>query len=269
MVVKIWNGSHRHPPDDTSATDSTMLFLSPFFDDKLDHTARPEKRTRMFSFAPTPFDLYFVLFGIPVRVNPMFWLMAAALGWSSGDIPSTVIWVWCVFFSVLIHELGHALTAEWFGWRSSILLYFGGGLAFSERYVNNTPGRSVFMSLMGPMAQFILLGLVIAVSMGLSLAEVELHPYVRTAIGYLIIINIFWPVLNLLPILPLDGGRILQGTLDVFRIRNRTTIVRGFSVILGAAVAAWCFSMGQPFGTIMFGLIAWQNASGAFDSRAY
>ncbi|ODA28133.1 hypothetical protein A6X21_14885 [Planctopirus hydrillae] len=232
-------------------------------------THQKEKPIDMFSAGPTPLDVTFVLFGIPVRVNPMFWLMAAALGWGSGDLPLVLIWVWCVFFSVLIHELGHALTAEWFGWRSSILLYFGGGLAFSDRYVNNTPGRSVIMSLMGPMAQFLLLGIVLIVLLALRAFQIEIPPYASTAFNYLIIINIFWPILNLLPILPLDGGRILQGLLDMFRIRRRSDISRGISVVLAAAVAVWCFSENMPFGTIMFGLIAWQNASGAFDSRAY
>ncbi len=232
-------------------------------------THREEKPIDMFSAGPTPLDVTFVLFGIPVRVNPMFWLMAAALGWGSGDLPLVLIWVWCVFFSVLIHELGHALTAEWFGWRSSILLYFGGGLAFSDRYVNNTPGRSVIMSFMGPMAQFLLLGIVLIVLLALRAFQVEIPPYAATAFNYLIIINIFWPILNLLPILPLDGGRILQGLLDMFRIRRRSDITRGISVVLAAGVAVWCFTENMPFGTIMFGLIAWQNASGAFDSRAY
>ena len=77
---------------------------------------------------PTRYDLKWRMFGIPVRVHPMFWLLAALLGWNS-EMPKLTILVWmpCVLVSVVVHELGHALTARRFGGgQPQIVLHFMG-----------------------------------------------------------------------------------------------------------------------------------------------
>ncbi|MEZ6147021.1 MAG: hypothetical protein R3B91_16710 [Planctomycetaceae bacterium] len=77
---------------------------------------------------PTPYDLTFSLFGIPVRVIAWFWLTAVILGFSSVHIgPEYLLaWVAIVFVSILVHELGHALVAAAFGYPPRILLYHFG-----------------------------------------------------------------------------------------------------------------------------------------------
>jgi hypothetical protein len=55
---------------------------------------------------PTRYDLRFNLAGFPVRVHPLFWLIAVLLGYSSGDPLQILIWVVVVFVSILIHEMG-------------------------------------------------------------------------------------------------------------------------------------------------------------------
>ena len=61
-------------------------------------------------------DLNFQLFGIPVRVHPLFWLIAVLLGISGDPQPAEILlWVVAVFVSILVHELGHALTMRAFG----------------------------------------------------------------------------------------------------------------------------------------------------------
>ena len=62
---------------------------------------------------PTPFDLNFSLFGIPVRIHPFFWLVAILTGWNPYLPKLIVIWVACFFVSILVHEMGHALTAKY------------------------------------------------------------------------------------------------------------------------------------------------------------
>src|SRR5262249_7190 len=66
---------------------------------------------------PTQFDLHWRMFGIDVRVHPLFWLFSAVLGWgfTGGRLDSLVVWVVVVFVSVLVHELGHVLTGRIFG----------------------------------------------------------------------------------------------------------------------------------------------------------
>ena len=58
----------------------------------------------------TEFDLRFQILGIPVRVHPLFWLMAAFIVWESAEDPKLkVLGIMCVFISILVHELGHAV----------------------------------------------------------------------------------------------------------------------------------------------------------------
>ena len=60
----------------------------------------------MFGVSETPYDLRFHALGIPVRVHPLFWLGAALLAGRADDLAVIVIWVACVFVSILVHEYG-------------------------------------------------------------------------------------------------------------------------------------------------------------------
>jgi stage IV sporulation protein FB len=81
---------------------------------------------------PTRFDLRFSVAGIPVRVHPLFWLIAILFGSSSGNIVSILSWVVAIFVSILIHELGHAFAMRRYGQGSQIILHFAGGLTVPE-----------------------------------------------------------------------------------------------------------------------------------------
>src|SRR5919109_1742559 len=119
---------------------------------------------------PTRFDLRFNLAGFPVRVHPLFWLIAVLLGYSSGDIVQILVWVAVVFLSILVHELGHALAFRRYGLSSQIVLHFAGGLTVPEstywgsRWANVAlgPNQNIFISLAGPVAGFLIAALVIA-----------------------------------------------------------------------------------------------------------
>ena len=110
----------------------------------------------------TPYDLQFSIAGIPVRVHPLFWLIAILFG-SSGNLLFLPVWVFVVFTSILIHELGHAFAFRRFGQRSHIVLHFGGGLTIPESVawgggwasVALSRGQEIFISLAGPFAGFL------------------------------------------------------------------------------------------------------------------
>jgi Zn-dependent protease len=189
--------------------------------------------------APSPYDLRFRLFQVPVTVSPYFWLTSLLLvGFGDGLDPRTaLIWVGCVFVSILVHEFGHALTAKAFGFRPQVVLYGMGGLCASEAE-RQTFGQRLAVLIMGPGAQLLLLGLLVLASrplLGLtpgSNAMIGRHllglPPGGTADDTLRLarvanagdspsweiywslfqINWLWPLLNLLPIWPLDGGPI-------------------------------------------------------------
>jgi Zn-dependent protease len=159
--------------------------------------------------APTPFDLRFRIFGVPVSVNPWFWIGAAILGWNlmGGHFERLLVWIACVFVSILIHELGHVWAGWLFGSRAHIVLYTFGGLAVGSSDVPRRWQR-IIVFLAGPAIQLLLFALLLGLVILLAVRRVPLHPLVEVALGFMLEINLFWALFNLLPIWPLDGGRV-------------------------------------------------------------
>src|SRR5678815_3236000 len=81
---------------------------------------------------PTRYDLRFSLFGFPIRVSPLFWLIAVLLGSSSGDPLQILIWVLVVFVSIVIHDWGHPRAFRRYGLGARSMLHFSGGLTVRE-----------------------------------------------------------------------------------------------------------------------------------------
>ena len=78
-----------------------------------------------------PFELAFSLGSIPVVIEPSFWIITLLFAAQGGtDVVKIALWTAIVFFSVLIHELGHALMAKAFGAGAAIRLYSFGGLTY-------------------------------------------------------------------------------------------------------------------------------------------
>lgn len=223
---------------------------------------------------PTAFDLHWRMFGIDVRVHPFFWLFSAALGWSPWatryGLPFLLLWVLCVFVSVLIHELGHVLVGRLFGSEGHIVLYSFGGLALGASNLRRRWQR-VLVLFAGPLAQFIILAFVIAaIIVVLPLSQLQQGPApvatpLETTLAMLFFINLFWPVLNLLPIFPLDGGQITREVLEGLLGQRGVIIALGVSVGLSVLLAVqmmWPFIPFFPFGgneiymAIFFALMA-------------
>jgi Zn-dependent protease len=152
----------------------------------------------------------FRLGSIPVRVHFSFLLVVAMLGAGSTG-RSLLAWVVVVFASVMLHELGHAVVGMTFGLAPQIDLVGLGGLTSwtGGRDELTTPKR-VAISLAGP---------AVGVTIGVALkAWIKLHPGAWTgdaaALADMVYyVNFYWGVLNLLPIVPLDGGNVLRAIL--------------------------------------------------------
>jgi stage IV sporulation protein FB len=207
--------------------------------------------------APTPYDLRFSLLGIPVRVHPSFWIAAALLGWVPQRLDLTFVWVLCVFASILVHEFGHAIVTRAFGWSGEIVLFYLGGYATTGRY---STWRSIAVSFAGPAAGFLfaLLIFLLLTAQALFRFQIE-NPYVIAAIAYLISINIFWGLLNLLPVLPLDGGRISSDFCQWVSPRSGWRVCLVISMVVGGGLAALAAYFRQIYIAVMFGYMAFES----------
>ena len=215
----------------------------------------------------TPYDLQFHISGIPVRVHPGFWIFGALLGWTPGVarllehniLAVVLVWLACLFLSILVHELGHALVARAFGWPPAIMLYHFGGLAMYSPGSRHTPMRSIAISIAGPGAGFILFGIVYVIDVALIANGNPPRGFAWWAIASLKFVNLWWGLLNLLPVLPLDGGRICESALEVMRLRNHQEIALKIAVGAGACAAFLLWRLGLVFAGLMFVYLAVQN----------
>ena len=209
----------------------------------------------------TEFDLRFYFLGIPVRVHPFFWLMGAFVVWRSTDDPRhRFLGVLCVFVSILVHELGHAITLRRYGYPSQIVLYAMGGYATSTRL---STWKNVWVSFAGPLAGFLLYGVVrFGLYVTLRAAPHLLdNDAVRYCIGLLLWINLYWGLLNLVPCLPLDGGHIMQALVSRYFPRRAPERILQISIVASGAVALYAVRLmpGSQFLLILFGILCAQS----------
>src|SRR5438105_4366565 len=105
----------------------------------------------------TPYDWNWRIFGIPVRVHPLFWLISVILGWDTvhEGFQYLLLWIGCVFVSILVHELGHVFMGQVFGSPGYIVLHSFGGLAVGSSALQNRWKR-IAVYFAGPLAGFLL-----------------------------------------------------------------------------------------------------------------
>ena len=228
----------------------------------------------------------FTLFGVPVEIQPWFWLSAALF---SGTLESLspdamqygLIFVLAATLSILVHEFGHALTGlRLGGGRANIVLWFFGGLAYNQggRF---TKSGHFWRIAAGPGAGFVLGGLVFLIMVaifglqdaarlagvslfGLDINLASLSPdtlvFVATRLRLMSLfhsmleINFWWGVINLLPVLPLDGGQIAKLFVTPQKKVHQIAMVTAAATAVVALL--WRGSMFMP---LMFGYLAWKN----------
>jgi len=161
------------------------------------------------------------LFGIPVRLHvSMLIFPVIAFSWVDGTGPLGFVIAAALtvllFGSILAHEFGHALVARRFGVQTQdIILTPIGGMARLTAMPRN-PRQEISVAIAGPLVSLSLAG----ISFGLSAALVimpAISPVVLQGLGALLWINLMLGLFNLIPALPMDGGRILRGYLAINR----------------------------------------------------
>jgi Zn-dependent protease len=222
-------------------------------------------------------------FGIPVYISP-YWFLIAGLfvivyaGGLAPSVPSSLRYVVAAAFvlllygSVLVHELSHSVVARAFGLPvRRILLYPLGGFSEIEREPP-TPGREFLVSVAGPLISLALAG------GGYGLERVLPHRILdpgtvpAVLLSQLVFVNLLVGIFNVLPGLPLDGGRMLRA--GIWKLTGRpgsATVAaawagRGLAVALLLVPVALYLRTGnqvQVFQVVWLALIAAFMWSGA------
>lgn len=221
----------------------------------------------MLPFLPTrgtAYDLRFSLFRIPVTISPFFWVTAAILGWhwltvEPGGPANLIAWILCVLVSILVHEFGHALTMRAFGhWPEVVLHHFGGFATFRGR---ESPGKSFLITAAGPGIQLLLFAFLLALYFWLSATghmPKDGTPLYAVLVSMLEI-NLLWPLLNLLPVFPLDGGRLFLSILELLDVESARDWTLKVGVFLGVVIGAGFLLLGSFIPGAMFIFMAMEN----------
>jgi Zn-dependent protease/CBS domain-containing protein len=182
-------------------------------------------------------------FGIPVFVSPYWFVIAgvfiviyandlsASLQATSTRYIVAAAFVILLYVSVLVHELSHSVVARGYGLPvRRILLYPLGGISEIEREAP-TPGREFVIAAAGP-ALSLLLGAV-----GWGLSQAVSAGVTGALIRQLMFANIIVGIFNLLPGLPLDGGRMLRAVIWQLTKKPGTATIAAAWVGRGLAIA--------------------------------
>ena len=232
--------------------------------------------------------LHFTLWGIPVEIQPSSWVVLALLGGAFGisdgnSLIQVLIFVAAGMLCILAHEFGHVLVMRKFtGLTSSITVAMLG--ATSSVHASARTRKEYFLwTLAGPvgglipgLAAALLLGLQAMAPLagfsflccspfGISMptsAEASMVEAIRQ--GYLSItalqiyatvmsISVWWTIFNLLPILPMDGGHLLETA------TNNRKLTTQIGMVLAGALALLSISAGMWFGMLIMGYFAYIN----------
>ena len=226
----------------------------------------------------TDYDLKFRIFDIPVRVHPLFWLGALFFGSRAFDLglAYVAIWVAVMFSSILVHELGHAFANRAFGTWTTIVLWMFGGLAIPGGRIYDW-WRRVNVSLAGPAAGFVLLGVVYGSNRIYPWARAD--PHLAFAYICLWFVNLYWGIINLLPVLPLDGGHVCEEICTHLSPRKGLVVALNISLVTAGVICVYSiacfldardpiaalrhipnwFPRGSQFTAIFFGLMAYDS----------
>lgn len=200
----------------------------------------------------------FNFFGYPVRVDLMFFLLAAFLVGSRSVPLEILIGVAVIFVSVLAHEMGHAVVGRRYGLNPRIELYTGGGLTYWESPRSLSYRQDFFISLAGPAVNLCIGGMVWFFWSYVPVYNFSPQLYYRL-IGDLLWVNIGWSVLNLLPILPLDGGNLMRIIVKKFRGPYEERLPLQISIGCGALIFLAALSRQMLWGAMLSGWFTYRN----------
>lgn len=205
--------------------------------------------------------------GIPVKIHWTFGLLLIYVAFEAsreGFHPFVLLlnigFVLSLFFCVILHEFGHALTAKRFGVRTyDIIMTPIGGIARLERMPEGR-GQEFWVAIAGPLVNFII---VILISLAFLIINGEALPLFSPSFwsieGHesnyfliLLIANGYLGLFNLIPAFPMDGGRILRSLLSLRMERSKATQIAAYAgQIIAFIMFAWGLYTRQPVMTLI------------------
>lgn len=224
-------------------------------------------------------SLYFELFGVPVLIRPTSWIVLALLGGglsidSGADVSGVLTFVVAGMLCLLVHEFGHALVGRKLGsGEPSIEIAGLGGVTYTP-YPPRTRWGYFTMVLAGPLAS-LLLGIVVGGIMGLlffgnplagilisllqplgldapdwayvpfisSIESGELSLFALSCFFDIFFVCVYWSLFNLLPLFPLDGGKLLGTLLDNYRTASIVGLILALGLCLLSLINGMWFNM--------------------------
>ncbi|QDV35930.1 site-2 protease family protein [Tautonia plasticadhaerens] len=190
--------------------------------------------------------------GIDLYLHATFLAMMGVLAMTHHGLQA-VLMVTALFGCVLLHELGHALMARRFGIPTEhITLYPIGGVARLHR-MPREPAAELLIALAGPAVN-------VAIALALFLIRIALgavSPALTTGlpgllIRELLVVNVLLAGFNLIPIFPMDGGRVLRALLSAPLGRLRATVIAAtlgqvLAILAGVACLVAVVLLREPF----------------------
>jgi Zn-dependent protease len=212
------------------------------------------------------------MFGIDVHVHATFLFLLGVIALDSysethsgAAVFFSLLFIVALFCLVVLHEYGHALTARHFGIRTlHITLYPIGGVAMLEG-MPKRPREQLLVALAGPAVNFALAGLCFAAMTGLGqpllrIGQLDDHP--SSLLSALFFTNMVMGGFNLLPALPMDGGRVLRALLAMrLGPATATRIAAGVAKLVAVLMAAYAV-LGHGHGMLLvIAVTVWLGSS--------
>jgi Zn-dependent protease len=187
------------------------------------------------------------LAGIDVYVHATFFMLIAWIGVSFWQTEGSIVaviqgvgFILALFACIVLHEFGHALTARRYGIHTRyITLLPIGGIAMLERMPDD-PKQEMMVALAGPAVNVVIaLGLCVWLSISNGFVSIEeLGLTSGSFLQRLMAINVMLAVFNMLPALPMDGGRVFRAALAIHRGHAAATetaakVGQGIALFLG------------------------------------
>lgn len=201
------------------------------------------------------------LFGIPIYIDMSFAVLLLLFVLNSGSFSFGIAAALALALSVTAHELGHALTAAAFGYRTrDINLSLLGGCA-SLIALPRKAWQEFLTAIAGPAVSFLLAALIFVTSV---VFPVESY-FLGAVMQYAFYMNIMLGAFNLLPGFPLDGGRIFRSVMRAFMSRAKATLIamwvgRGVAVLLALRGLNSIFTGGGwGFITVLIAWMIWRE----------